>query len=141
MADVVYNAYCANAFKADVDWENDAIKVALLANTYTPNKDDSTWSDVSAHEISGTGYTSGGATLSNVSVTQDDANDLAYVDADDVSWENATFDCRYAVLYDDSHASDALICVFDFGADKSVENGTFAVRWNANGIVKLQQGT
>jgi len=137
MASGIYNRFKANLMNKEVDLEADTIKVALLDNSHSFNADDNTWSDVSANEISGTGYTAGGEELTNKSVTQDDTNDKAVFDADDVSWSSATFTAYHAVLYDDSLASDDLICSIDFGGAKSVSSGTFTIQWDADGIITL----
>ena len=121
----------------NLDSGGDTIKVALMDDNHSFSADDNTWSDVSANEISGTGYTAGGETLSNQSVTQDDTNDKAVFDADDVSWSNATFTAYHAVLYDDSLTNDDLICSIDFGEGKSVSNGTFTIQWDSSGIITL----
>lgn len=53
----------------------DALKYALFTNAYTPNFDtDTTYAGISANEVSGTGYTAGGATVSGASITQIAAN-------------------------------------------------------------------
>lgn len=54
-----------------IDWDTDTIKMALLAG-HTPDLvNDEFWSDVSADEESGAGYTAGGETLTcSVTLTQ-----------------------------------------------------------------------
>ncbi|MCH7827479.1 MAG: hypothetical protein IIC75_05855, partial [Bacteroidetes bacterium] len=130
-----------NLFNKLVDLKNggDTIKVALMDNVHTFDPDDNTFADVSANELlsSGTGYTSGGETLANQAVTQDDANDLAKYDADDVQWTTVTFTAYHAVIYDDTWAGDDLIGSIDFGGAKAVTGGTFTIAWNSNGIIKL----
>jgi hypothetical protein len=139
MASGIYNRFKANLMEANCDLANggDTIKVALLDNSHSFNADDDTWSDVSTNEISGTGYTAGGAALANQSVTEDDADDLAKFDGDDAAWTNASFTANHAVLYDDTMANDDLICSFDFGGPQQVTSGTFTIQWNASGILTL----
>jgi hypothetical protein len=115
---------------------SDTLKLALMTNLYTPNKDTNTWT--SSNEASGVGYTTGGATIANSAVTQDDTNDLAKWDADDVEWPSSTITARYGVIYNTTR-SNAIVCVFDFGSDQTSSNGLFAVRWNANGIMTFYQ--
>lgn len=72
----------ANAFGStsaggapNIDYLSDTIKVALVASTYTPDRTaHDFWDDVVAHEISGTGYIAGGATLSSKTLTVTAAN-------------------------------------------------------------------
>ena len=135
----INNRFKANLMNKLMDLSNggDAIRVALLDNVHVFDPDDNVWADVSANEISGTGYTANGALLANQSVTQDDANDKAVFDGDNVSWTTATFTARFAELYDDTLAGDDLIGSIDFGSDKSVTAGTFTIEWSTDGIVSF----
>lgn len=141
MASVVYNTFKQKIMTGEVDLDTDTIKCALLDNTYTSDIDThAAWSDVSAKEVSGTGYTTLGATLSGVTVMRDLTNDKGVFDANDVTWANSTITARYAVLYKSvagSSTTSWLICCFDFTTDKSSSNGDFTIQWNASGILNL----
>ena len=53
----------------------DRLNMALMGSGYTPNlATDNDWSNISTHEITGTGYVSGGNELTGVSVTLTQAN-------------------------------------------------------------------
>jgi len=134
MASGCYNRFKANLMNKEVDLEADTIKVALLDDNHSFTATDNTWSDVSANEISGTGYTAGGETLASKAVTQGATTKF---DADDVSWTSASFTAYHAVIYDDSLVGDDLICSIDFGGAKTVSNGTFTIQWDASGIITL----
>ncbi len=134
MASGIYNRLKANLMKKDIDLEVDTIKVMLLSSSHAFNPDHNLVSQISANEISGTGYTAGGAALANKAVTQDDTNDKAKWDADDVSWPDSTITARFAVLYD---VNNNLIACIDFGEDKSSANGEFKIQWHADGIITL----
>jgi hypothetical protein len=68
------NAY-AQAFSGNINLTSDSIKLALLTSGYTPNLTSHVhWSDVSASEASGTGYTAGGQALTSKSLTVTAAN-------------------------------------------------------------------
>jgi len=84
--------------------------------------------DVTANEISGTGYTSGGANTT-VTVTADDANDRVDIDFSDVSFTNATITAAGGIIYKSTGtaATDTVIAFLDFGGDVSSTNGTFTV--------------
>lgn len=140
MADTIYNRFIANLLNKQIDFEADAIRGALLQSAYTIDKDHKTWSDLSAYEASGTGYTTKGKLLSNVSVTENDTSDLASVDADDLEWTSATITARYLVLVDWEGGLSDLICVFDFGEDKSASGSTFTAQVNAGGLLFGDQG-
>lgn len=116
----------------------DTIKCALLTSSYTPNIDTQDyWDDVVANEITGTGYTTDGATLANQAVTQDNTNDRAVFDADDVTWSSSTITARYAILYKytGTASTSPLLVYFDFGSDKSSSSADFTIQWNAVGIL------
>jgi hypothetical protein len=120
-----------------INLKTDTIKVALLTSSYTPDIDNHNFlSDVNANEVSGTGYTAGGATLANPSITKDTTNDRAYLDADDTTWANSTLTARYAVLYKSTGtaATSVLIGYIDFGANKSTVGDTFYIQWAAPGV-------
>lgn len=136
MASGIYERFKANLMEGDCDLATagDVIKVALLTSSHAFTAAHNTWSQVSANEISGTGYTAGGATLASQTVTQAATTKF---DGDDTAWTSATFTAAHAVLYDDTLAGDDLICSFDFGGDQSVSVGTFTIQWHANGIITL----
>ncbi|MCP4257967.1 MAG: hypothetical protein GY774_10630 [Planctomycetes bacterium] len=135
MADFIYNRFKANLFNKILDLEADVIKCALMATGHSASTvADNVWTDVSGNEMSGTGYTAGGATLASKAVTQ--AATTSW-DAADTAWTTATFSAYYAVLYDDTAATDDLICSFDFAGVKTVTAGTFTIQWNASGIITL----
>jgi len=134
MASGIYNRLKANLMNKEVDLEADTIKVALLDDSHSFTATHNTWSEVSANEISGTGYTSGGEELSNKSVTQGATTKW---DADDVQWSSASFTAYHAVLYDDTLTGDDLICSIDFDGAQTVTNSTFTIQWDAAGIITL----
>lgn len=141
MASKMYGNFLLKALNKEVDWDSDTIKVALVSSAYTPNQDSHDyWDDVSANEVSGTGYTADGATLAGKTATYDTATNVVILDANDVVWASSTITARYAVIYDDSGATDAqkvLIGYVDFGSDQSSTNGNFTVTWDATGIVRI----
>jgi len=141
MASKMYGSFLMKALNKEVDFDTDTIKVALLSSAYTPNQDSHDYyDDVAASEVTGTGYTAGGATLASKTVTYDAANNVIVLDAADVVWANSTVTARYAVVYDDSGATNAqkvLIGYVDFGSDQSSTNGNFTLTWDATGIVRI----
>lgn len=91
MADVVYNRMPYLLATGALNWTTATIKCLLVNSSYTPNKDHNFVSDVSANELSGTGYTGGFAgsgrkTLTGATVTEDDTNDVVVLDCDDLTW-------------------------------------------------------
>ena len=120
---------------APVVWSSDTIKVALLSNAHTPNQaTHDFFDDVSANEITGTGYTAGGVTLA--SKTSAVTSHTAALDAADTQWTGSTLTARYAVIYQltGTASTSKLIGLVDFGADVSTTSGTFTITWAAAGI-------
>lgn len=141
MASKVYGSVSAKAFNKEIDFDTDTIKVMLLTSAYTPNQDSHDYlDDVVASEVTGTGYTAGGAVLASKTVTYDAGTNTTKFDAADVTWASSSITARYAVVYDDSGASNAtkpLIGYFDFVTDRASSNGDFIVRWGADGIFSV----
>ena len=82
------------------------------------------------------GYTTGGATLANLAVTTVTTNDAKF-DADDVTWtaSGGSITAAYAILYNDTDASDPPVAFIDFGGSQTAGDGTdFKIIWNASGI-------
>jgi hypothetical protein len=141
MASKLYGQFLAQALNKEIDWDTDTIKVALLSNSYTPDQDAHNYlDDVVAYEVTGTGYTTGGATLANKTNSYNGATNVIVLDADDVTWSSSTITARYAVIYDASPSTNAtkpLIGYVDFGSDQSSSNGNFTITWDATGIVRI----
>lgn len=125
-----------------IDWANDAMKVALTTNTYTPNQDTHNYFDDITNEITDTGYTAGGATLGTKTLTN--TNNVVTWDAANSQWTSgnpATLTARRAVVYNSTPATNAtrpLMLWVDFGQDEVASNGgTFTIQWNASGIAAV----
>ena len=137
MANVITNQFLTKLQEKAYNLESDVIKVALLDDTVAPDKDDTTFSDT--NEISGAGYTAGGATLAGSTVTQDDSGDLAKWDATDITWSTLTMtDARYAVIYDTTVTND-IIGYIDFGTNRSSVSSDFKITWSASGLTTTAQ--
>jgi len=124
---------------AVVDWDSDTIKCALATSSYSPDIDTHDFFNDVTNEISGTGYTAGGVTLTTPTVTYDTASNEIRLDADDAQWSSASFTCRYAIVYKSTGtgSTSPLICYVDFGADETVASGLFVITWDATGVAKI----
>ncbi len=77
-----------------IDLDTDTLKIALVTSSYTPSGAHDEWSDVSTNEVSsGSGYTTGGITLTGATTTN------STIDYDDPEWTALTKTFRYAVIY------------------------------------------
>lgn len=138
MADVVYNSFKRDIMNGALDLDTDSIKVMLVTSSYTPDQDAHTKRSDVTNEISGTGYTAGGAALANKAVTVDNTDNEGVFDADDSVWSSSTLTARGAVLYKargGASSADELLCYIDFGADKTSSGGDFRITYNAEGII------
>lgn len=101
----------------------DVYKIALFTSAATLSK--ATTAYAATNEVSGAGYSAGGATLSGFSVTLD--TDTAILDwTADPTWANSTITARGALIYNSSRGNKA-VAVLDFGGDITSTNGTFTV--------------
>jgi hypothetical protein len=103
----------------------DTLKMALYTSAADLNAATTAYS--ATNEITGTGYTAGGATLSGASIGT--LGSIAFFSANNPSWTGA-LTARYALIYNASKANRA-IAVLDFGANKTSVN-TFVVTLPAN---------
>ena len=78
-----------------------------------------------SNEISGSGYSAGGGTLTNVTPTS--SSTTAFTDFDDLTFSTATSTARGALIYNDTAAGDPSIVVLDFGGDKTSTAGDFKI--------------
>ena len=123
----ITQAVC-NSFKEELlkglhDLDGHTLKLALYTSSATLGPTTTAFS--TTNESSGTNYTSGGATISNVAVSL--SGTVAFVDFDDVSFSSATISDADGALIYNSSASNRAIAVLDFGSTKSVSGGTLTV--------------
>lgn len=140
MANFIYNSAKVSFGKAEIAWQTDTIKIALVTSSYTPDKDTHQYFSDVTNELTGGGYTTGGYTLANCTVTPDNTNDRAVFDADDVSISGITNTFRYGVIYKSTGVAGTsrLIALIDLeGADVSLTNGQYTITWNTNGVFYL----
>lgn len=137
---LLYGSFPAKLANKEIDWDSDTIKVALATSTYTPNQDTHDYFNDITNEVTGTGYTAGGATLGSKTVNYTSGTNTQAFDAADTSWTTSTITARYAIIYDatpGTAATNPLIGYVDFGADVSSTAGTFTITWDAAGIFTI----
>jgi hypothetical protein len=101
----------------------DAFKIALYTNS--ASFDASTTAYTATNEVSGTGYSAGGNTLTRVDPTT--SGTTAFTDFADTTWSSSTITARGALIYNSSAAGNPAVVVLDFGSDKTSTSGDFTV--------------
>lgn len=108
--------------EAEHDFTADTFKLALFTNS--ASLDATTTAYSATNEVTGTGYSAGGAILTTVAPTT--SGTTAFVDFNDVSFSNSTITARGALIYNSSKSNKA-VAVYDFGSDQTTSNATFTV--------------
>jgi hypothetical protein len=124
-----------NSFKQDIlqagqNLATDTLYMALYTGfaTLGPTTTVYTTSD----EVTGTGYTAGGVTLTGVTINTDVNSGIVYVNFNNVSWPGAAFTARGALIYN-STRSNKSVAVLDFGSDKVFSSTSNTVTMPVNG--------
>ena len=137
---MINNSFKAALLNAVHDFDTDLYHLILVTNAYTPDQDAHTHRDDITNEVSGTGYTAGGAEIENMVVSQDNTNNRGVVDSDDVSWTAATITARRGVMCQingGEASADPIVGDWDFGGDIASTGGTFLVAVNASGWLAI----
>lgn len=115
----------------------DVFKIALYTSSAT--LDATTTAYTTSNEVTGTGYTAGGNTLT-VSVVPTSSGTTAYLSFSNTSWTTATITARGALIYNSTNANKA-VAVLDFGSDKTSTAGTFQINFPtadaSNAIIRI----
>lgn len=148
MASITTNKLRQLLLNTGINLLTDTIKVILINSSYTPDPDHdfvNSVTDTTSKELSGTGYVAGFAgsgrkTLASKTVTKDNTNNVAYVDAADVTWSgiNAGTVGYIGVIKEVTTDADSpLLCVIDV-ADTVTNGGDLTAQWAAaDGLFKI----
>jgi hypothetical protein len=129
----------AGADANTIDWISDTIKATLHNNTYVPNIDtNELFADATNELTTANGYTAGGVTLANKTVTYNATGNVTTFTADDFSWtaSGGSLVFRYVVIWRDATA-DVLIGYIDANAGGNLtlaDGNTFTVDITASGL-------
>ena len=92
-----------------------------------------------SNEVSGTGYTAKGASLTRVDPSNDGTT--AITDFSALPFSSSTITARGALIFNDSASGDPAVCALDFGSDKSSSSGDFTIQFPAadasNAIIRI----
>jgi hypothetical protein len=120
-----FTASTGNTFKI-------ALMKATAAGSGTYGAATTSYSDLTGNSDelpNGSGYTTGGNTLTSVTPVSDGTT--AVCDFDNTTWTAATFTTCGAIIYNDSAAGDPACAVLSFGGDQQVSSGDFQIQFPA----------
>ena len=133
------------------DLHNNAVKLLLVTDSYTPSELHDVLADVltspspevEAIASPDNGYTQGGEALASKTITLTDSPSQAVFDAANVTWSALTATFRYGILYIDA-TIDGIVkplvayILFDTTPANIVVSGVdWTVQWSPSGILKL----
>lgn len=101
-------------------------KIALYTSSATLSAATTVYS--TTNEVTGTGYTAGGKTLT-VAAVPTSSGTTAYLDFADVTWTSSTITARGALIYLADGATNPAVAVLDFGSDKTSTSGDFTIQF------------
>lgn len=117
----------------------DTFKIALYTSSASLDANTTAYGSSNEVSSSGTNYTAGGSSLSNLGVVTSNNNattGTGFTDFSDVTWANATITARGALIYNNTPSANsnanttltnAACVVLDFGADKTSTDGDFTI--------------
>lgn len=132
-----FNCFVEDLGRAKHNLDSDTLKV-MLTNS-APSAANTVKGDIT--EISaGNGYSAGGTAVASNDYTQ--TSGTAKLTGTDVTFTasgGSIASWRYAVLYNDTSATDALIGYWDYGSSRVIASGeSFPIDWDAtNGILQV----
>jgi hypothetical protein len=111
-------------YQAIHNLSTNTLKIALYTASADLNQDTTVYS--ATNEVTGTGYTAGGVTLTGTTINS--SGYTAYVDFANVVF-GASVTARCALIYNASQGNKS-IAVLDFGSDKTSTNFTITMPAN-----------
>lgn len=130
MATLAFNSYFNDLHLGRVVVGASTIKALITTSAYVPSKDNHSTRANITNEVSGTGYTAGGVTVT-ATLSQDLANDRTTLTLGAIAINSTTVSGMRQVVYYVSNggqaSADYLIAVVDFGSDYSTSNQTINI--------------
>jgi hypothetical protein len=115
----------------------DTFKLALYTSVATLNANTTAYT--ATNEVTGTGYTAGGGTLTRLGVTTSNGTESSgtgFTDFSDLTFSVSTITARGALIYNTTPSAlsnsgatltNPTVCVLDFGSDKTSTVGDFTI--------------
>tara|TARA_Y100000114_G_C11727768_1_gene311903 strand:- start:452 stop:910 length:459 start_codon:yes stop_codon:yes gene_type:complete len=112
----------------------DTFKLSLY--TSSASLDAASTAFTTSNEVSGTGYSSGGGTLTGIAPTT--SSTTAFTDFSDLTFSSSSITARGAMIYNStpsaadqagSTLTNPACIILDFGSDKTSSNGDFTIQF------------
>jgi hypothetical protein len=130
VASLIYNSFFEDLARGAIDLDTDTFKVMALTATYSENKDTHTKRSDLTNEVSGTGYSAGGNSVT-ITVTKDTVNDRLDVTLGGTTWTTSTITSAQKFAYYKARGglatADELVAVIDNGSGVSTISGTLTL--------------
>jgi hypothetical protein len=123
------SSYLKELMEAAHNWTSHSFKVALY---YGASLDQDTTVYSATNEISGSGYTTGGAALT-VLTNPTAVSGGAYMDFTDLTWSTGSFTTDQALIYNTSNSNTSCF-VITFASDRTVSAADFTLTWPTAGV-------
>jgi len=111
-------------------------KLALYTSSATLGA--GTTAYATTNEVSGTGYSAGGGTLTNVNPTT--SSTTAFTDFANLTFSSSSITANGALIYNSTN-SDRAVCALAFGGDKTSSSGDFTIQFPtadaSNAIIRI----
>jgi len=129
MANIVPDSFKQELFLATHNFNTtsgNTFKLALY--TTVSGFSTGTTNYITTNEASGTGYSAGGTTLVNSTVTV--AQNISFVSFNNATFSTATLTASCCLIYNSTQSNKAVV-VLDFGGSKTSTNGDFTIQFPA----------
>ena len=114
-----------------------SFKLALYTSSATLGAATTAYS--ATNETSGTGYSAGGAALTNINPAS--SGTTGFTDFNDLTFSSSTITANGALIYNDTASGDPAVCSLAFGGDKTSTSGDFTIQFPtadaSNAIIRI----
>ena len=115
----------------------DTFKLALYTSSASLGAGTTAYS--TSNEVSGTGYTAKGASLTRVDPST--SGTTALTDFSDLTFSSSSITARGCLIFNDSASGAPAVCALDFGGEKTSSSGDFTVQFPtadaSNAIIRI----
>ena len=132
MASIVYDSYPADVWNGNC-LTTHSYKAMLVTSTYSEDRGAHSKRSSITNEISGTGYTAGGAAVTLTVATNTTTHKMTLT-IGAVSWPSSTLTARKMIVYrarGGAASADELVCCVDNGVNDLVSSSS-TMTWNAH---------